>query len=86
MPSQQTKPKQIKWIMTCVGLNRHSELNTQYFFTGMVRFKSQEYTLQGRMHFFAKLNKIRLFQARFVRTNVFANLHTKEIINFALRS
>ena len=56
-----TKPKQIKWIMTCVSLNGLSEFNTQYFFMGMVRFESQEYTLQGRMHFFAKLDKIRLF-------------------------
>ena len=42
-----TKPKQIKWIMTSVCLNGHSELNTQYFFIGMVWFESQEYTLQG---------------------------------------
>ena len=48
-------PKQIKWIMTCVSLNGISEFNTQYFFMGMVRFESQEYTLQGRMQFFAKL-------------------------------
>ena len=38
-----------------------SEFNTQYFFMGMVRFESQEYTLQSRMQFFAKLDKIRLF-------------------------
>ena len=82
MPSQQTKPKQIKWIMTCVSLKGLSEFNTQYFFMGMVRFESQEYTVQGRMQFFAKLDKIRLF----VMTNVFANLHTEEIIDFALRS
>ena len=30
---------------------------------GMMRFESQEYTLQGRMQFFAKLYKIRLFEA-----------------------
>ena len=39
--------------MTCVCLNGH----TQYFFIGMVWFESQEYTLQGRMQFFAKLEK-----------------------------
>ena len=39
------KPKQIKWIMTCVSLIGLSEFNTQYFFMGMVRFESQEYTL-----------------------------------------
>ena len=33
--------------MTCVSLIGLSELNTQYFFMGMVRFESQEYTLQG---------------------------------------
>ena len=59
--AERTKPKQIKWIMTCVSLNGLSEFNTQYFFMGMVRFESQEYTLQGRMQFFAKLDKIRLF-------------------------
>ena len=59
--SRANKTKQIKWIMTCVSLNGLSEFNTQYFFMGMVRFESQEYTLQGRMQFFAKLDKIRLF-------------------------
>ena len=59
--AERIKPKQIKWIMTCVSLNGLSEFNTQYFFMGMVRFESQEYTLQGRMQFFAKLDKIRLF-------------------------
>ena len=53
----------IKWIMTCVSLNGLSEFNTQYFFMEMVRFESQEYTLQSRMQFFAKLDKIRLFKA-----------------------
>ena len=47
--------------MTCVSLNGLSEFNTQYFFMGMVRFESQEYTLQGRMQFFGKLDKIKLF-------------------------
>ena len=55
------QPKQIKRIMTCVSLNGLSEFNTQYFFMGMVQFESQEYTLQGRMQFFAKSDKIRLF-------------------------
>ena len=48
--------------MTCVSLNGRSEFNTQYFFMGKVWFESQEYTLQGRMQFFAKLDKIRLFK------------------------
>ena len=55
--AERTKPKQIKWIMTCVSLNGLSDFNTQYFFMGMVQFESQEYTLQGRMQFFAKLDK-----------------------------
>ena len=67
-------------------LNGLREFNTQYFFIGMVQFENQEYTLQDIMHFFAKLDKIRLFKARFVMMNVFANLHTEEMINFALRS
>ena len=53
---------------------------------GIVRFESQEYCFGGKMQVFAKLVKIRLFQARFVMTNVFANLHTEEIIDFALKS
>ena len=61
--------------MTCVCLNGHSELNTQYFYMGIVRFESQEYCFGGSMQVFAKLIQIRLFQARFVMTNVFANLH-----------
>ena len=61
MPSQQTKPKQIKWIMTCVCLNEHRELNTQYFYMGIVRFVSQEYCFGGTMQVFAKLIKTRLF-------------------------
>ena len=44
----------------------------------MVRFASQEYCLEGRIQFFAKLIKIRMFHARFVMMNVFVNLHTKE--------
>ena len=28
--AERTKPKQIKWIMTCVSLNGLSEFNTQY--------------------------------------------------------
>ena len=48
--------------MTCVSLNGLSEFNTQYFFMGMVRFESQEYTLQSRMQFFAKLDKINCFK------------------------
>ena len=71
MPSQRTKPKQIKWIMTCVCLNGHGELNTQYFYMGIMRFESQEYRFGGKMQVFVKLVKIRLFQARFVMTNVF---------------
>ena len=62
--------------MTCVSLIGLNEFNTQYFFMGMVRFESQEYTLQGRMQFFAKLDKIRLFSAWFVMTNVFTNVKT----------
>ena len=50
--------------MTCVCLN------TQYFYIGIVQFESQEYTLEGGMQFFAKLGKIRLFQARFIITKV----------------
>ena len=80
--AERTKPKQIKWIMTCVSLNGLSEFNTQYFFMAMVRFESQEYTLQGRMQFFAKLDKIRLF----CHDERFANLYTEEIIDVALRS
>ena len=45
----------------CV-LNGLSEFNTQYFFMGMVRFESQEYTLQGRMQFFAKLDRKNCFK------------------------
>ena len=46
--------------MTCVCLNGHSGLNTQYFYMGIVRFESQEYRFGGRKQVFAKLNKIRL--------------------------
>ena len=46
--------------ITC-KINKLPKFNTQYSFMGMVRFESQEYTLQGRMQFFAKLDKIRLF-------------------------
>ena len=55
--AERTKPKQIKWIMTCVSLNGLSEFNTQYFFMRMVRFESQEYTLQGRMQFFCQIRQ-----------------------------
>ena len=52
----------------------------------MVRFENQEYCLEGGIQFFAKLINIRMFHARFVLTNVFANLYTEEIFGFALRS
>ena len=61
MPSQRTKPQQIKWIMTCVCLNGQSRLHTQYFYIGIVQFESQEYHFGGRMQDFVKLIKIRLF-------------------------
>ena len=44
------------------------------------------FSFQGRMRFFDELDKLRLFSARYVITKVFANLHTEEIIDFALRS
>ena len=50
----------------CIGVlryrnNKYYYYYYYYFFMGMVRFESQEYTLQGRLQFFAKLDKIRLF-------------------------
>ena len=47
--------------MTCVSLNGHRELNTQYFYIGIVRFESQEYHFGGRMQVSVKLIKIGLF-------------------------
>ena len=75
-----SKPKQIKWIMTCVCLNGLCGFITQYFFIGMVRFD------KVKCNFFAKLGKVRLFLAGFVMMKVFVNLYTEEIIDFALRS
>ena len=57
------KTKQIKWIMTCVCLNGYSELNTQYFYMGIVQFDRQENRFGGRVQVFAKLIKLINFQA-----------------------
>ena len=86
MPSQRTKPKQIKWIVTCVCLNGHSKLNTQYFYMEIVRFESQEYTLQDKLWILHKTSKVSLenpVKGSF-RHDEFVFL--EKIIEFALRS